>query len=140
MKHKWLIFLVLAGLLIGNSTTVLADDPTPATEDNESTFLGKDENVFEVREVKSSPNMNTLTGPALLNGNFEAGATGWSEFSSNAYALIGIPGFLTPHSGSWISWLGGGNTVISQIAQTNLTINGSTHLNLWYWIGSQDGC
>ncbi len=50
-----------------------------------------------------------LMGENLGNRDFEAGSTGWVEFSTHGWDLIttSFPGSVTPHSGSWAVWLAG---------------------------------
>jgi hypothetical protein len=81
-------------------------------------------------------------GGGLVNGNFESGPTGWTEFSSNGFPLIlAPPDLIVPaHSGSWAAWLGGFDDEISIIEQ-QVTVPGSApYLAYYHWIGSNDAC
>lgn len=79
----------------------------------------------------------------LCNGTFEAGHTCWTEFSTHGWDIIMSgpwPGTVTPHAGSWASWLGGDYDDISYIQQ-QITVPAATpYLGFWYWIASEDVC
>lgn len=79
----------------------------------------------------------------VRNGTFEAGQDGnWTEYSSNAYDLI-LPSsnlIVTPHGGSWASWLGGDNNETSTLTQTGVSLAGVRYLHYWYWLSSEDSC
>ncbi len=80
----------------------------------------------------------------LQNGNFESGPVIWSEYSLKGWDIIvpapspDLP--ITPHSGSWLAWLGGDNDEISYIAQTVTVPASKPYLTYWHWIGSGDLC
>jgi len=78
----------------------------------------------------------------LANGTFEAGRSGWSEFSLREERLI-LPAQtaqLAAHSGEWIAWLGGISREVSFVQQ-QVTISRQTPvLQFWYWITSLDDC
>lgn len=79
----------------------------------------------------------------LTNGNFESGATGWTEFSTHGWDLIinsGFPGSVTPHAGSWAAWLGGELDEVSYIQQSVGVSAGTPYLAYWHWIASKDEC
>jgi hypothetical protein len=78
----------------------------------------------------------------LVNGNFESGRTGWTEFSSQGYTLIRSSSSLpvNPHSGSWAVWLGGAPDEIAFIQQQATVPAGAPYLAYWHWIASQDIC
>jgi len=79
----------------------------------------------------------------LPNGDFESGATVWTEFSLQGFSLIlQTPDFpRVPHSGSWAAWLAGGNDEISQIEQTvTVPTEAPIALKYWHWIDSFDDC
>jgi hypothetical protein len=80
----------------------------------------------------------------LVNGNFESGSAGWTQFSSNGFGLIlpanQFPGSVTPHSGSYAVWLGGSLNEISYIQQQILVPADKPYLAYWHWIASQDFC
>ncbi len=80
----------------------------------------------------------------LVNGDFEQGpGKGWSEYSSNGYALI-VNDFqsntLSAHSGVWAAWLGGLDDETSSLSQKVTIQPGRTVLSYYYWIGSTDDC
>jgi C1A family cysteine protease len=79
----------------------------------------------------------------LTNGDFEAGSTGWIEYSSHGWPLIlnsGFPGTMSPHSGSWAAWLGGDENEIAYIQQQVAIPVNKPYLHYWHWIGSDDSC
>jgi len=82
-----------------------------------------------------------VAGP-LQNGDFESGATNWTESSSNGYALILHQDSLPPqpHGGSWAVWLGGDNNESGTIEQLVIVPTSAPYLAYWYWIASEDIC
>jgi bacillolysin len=79
----------------------------------------------------------------IVNGNFESGTTGWTQYSMHGWPVIansGWPGSVTPHGGSWAAWLGGEYDDISYIQQQVLIPPGSSYLAYWHWIASADAC
>lgn len=75
------------------------------------------------------------------NGDFEQGQVAWTEYSSNGWDLIlnaSFPGGVTPHSGSWATWLGGSDNEIAYIQQ-QVTVPASTpYLAYYQWIASAE--
>jgi hypothetical protein len=52
----------------------------------------------------------------------------------------GFPPGVTPHTGSWLTWLGGADLEDAYIQQ-NVTVPASApYLAYWHWIGSDDFC
>jgi hypothetical protein len=81
--------------------------------------------------------------PALVNGSFESGATGWAEYSTHGWPIIinsGFPGTVKPHGGSWAAWLGGELDDISYVQQSVGVSAGAPYLAYWHWIASADVC
>jgi C1A family cysteine protease/predicted secreted protein len=83
------------------------------------------------------------TGYTLSNGDFENGRDGsWSESSSNGWTLIldtsDLP--VSPHGGSWATWLGGDYDETGIVSQQVTIPSNATTLNYWYWSASQDLC
>lgn len=78
----------------------------------------------------------------FVNPDFESGRTGWTEFSTHGWDIIGttFPGTVTPHSGTWAAWLGGDDDDISYIKQRVTVPAGAPHLTYWHWIASEDVC
>lgn len=79
----------------------------------------------------------------IENGDFEAGSTRWTEFSSNGYDLIlpgGFPEGIAPHSGSWAVWLGGDQNETAYIEQQVTVPVERPYLQYWHWIVSEDFC
>jgi len=86
---------------------------------------------------------NYTSGPTgVTNGDFESGSTDWVEYSTHGWDLIvtSCPGSITPHSGSWITWLGGDHDEISYIQQQVIVPFNSPYLAYWHWIASEDYC
>jgi serine protease len=78
----------------------------------------------------------------LKNGNFESGATDWTQYSTHGWPVIvtSFPGGITPHGGSWAAWLGGDDDDISYIQQQVSVPPASYYLAYWHWIASADTC
>lgn len=79
---------------------------------------------------------------AIVNGDFEGGSTGWTEYSSHGWSIIGttLPSGLTAHSGSNAAWLGGDYSDTSYVQQQVSISAGAPYLVYWHWIASQDTC
>ena len=89
-----------------------------------------------------SVTVNTAGGTGIVNGNFESGSTGWTEFSTHGWDIIvtTFPGTITARSGSYAAWLGGDYDDISYVQQ-QVTISPSTpYLVYYHWIASEDTC
>ncbi len=88
----------------------------------------------------------TVTPPIadpIVNGTFEAGPNGWTQYSTHNDPLIinaGFPGSIQPHSGTWAAWLGGLYDDISYVKQQVTIPAGSPYLVYWHWIASADTC
>jgi hypothetical protein len=82
------------------------------------------------------------SGSDFVNGNFEAGSTGWTQYSSHGWALIrtSFPGSVRPHSGNWAVWLGGDYNDISYVRQQVTVPPSRPYLAYWHWIASEDLC
>lgn len=81
-------------------------------------------------EVPASP---------LVNGDFEAGRTGWTESSLQGWAIIvntGEPNMITPHGGSWAVWLGGDDDELATLEQNVQIPASAPYLGYWYVISS----
>jgi len=80
-------------------------------------------------------------GGDLVNGNFEAGATGWTTFSQLGRQVIrnsGFPFGVAPHGGSWAAWLGGADDEVAYLKQQVMVPSGRPILKFWYWVQSND--
>jgi C1A family cysteine protease len=78
----------------------------------------------------------------IVNGNFESGATGWTQYSTHNWAII-VTTFATgvsARSGSYAAWLGGDAEDISFVQQQVSITAGAPYLVYWHWIGSEDAC
>jgi len=85
----------------------------------------------------------TLSPNLLVNGDFEQGTVGWTEYSALGYDLImngSFPGTVAPHSGQWAAWLGGDDDEISYVSQLVTIQPDSVILGYWVWVASQDYC
>ena len=83
--------------------------------------------------------------PPLVNGNFESGVTGWTEYSLHGWPIIintsyPFPGSITPRNGIWAAWLGGEYDDISYIQQSVGVPSSAPYLAYWHWIASADDC
>lgn len=92
-----------------------------------------------------SATQSTAVGSnSIANGNFESGHSGWTEYSSHGWATIvgsaDLPTSVTPHSGSWASWLGGDYNDLSYIQQQVTVPPAAPYLAFYHWIGSGDTC
>jgi hypothetical protein len=79
--------------------------------------------------------------PEIQNGDFEGGDNGdWTVYSLAEYTLIqeeNLPGWLTPHSGSWLAWMGGLADEDSRISQSvTLPPGGPAYLRYYYQVDS----
>jgi hypothetical protein len=81
---------------------------------------------------------------SIVNGDFESGPVGWTEYSSQGWDLIlpisELPPGLTPRSGSWAAWLGGDHDEVAYVRQQVDISSASPYLGYWYWSASQDTC
>ena len=102
-------------------------------------YLKEDFNIF-----LPLVNNNYADVDPILNGDFEDGQDGsWTEYSSNGWKLIlnsGYPPDIFPHSGTWLTWLGGDDDETSRLSQSILISSSRPYLHYWYWIGSEDIC
>lgn len=78
----------------------------------------------------------------IKNWDFEQGAVGWSEYSSNGYTIIdtALPGNLTPTSGVYAAWLGGAENEIAQISQSFYIPPSYQDLAFNFYFASADEC
>lgn len=84
-------------------------------------------------------NQEYIPSPTIINGDFEQGHVGWTEYSSAGYDLI-YGDVDWAHSGSWIAYLGGYHNAVDQLYQ-DVTITASEPwLHFYGWINSEDVC
>jgi hypothetical protein len=78
----------------------------------------------------------------IVNGGFEGGSVGWTEYSTHGYPIIvnSFAGSVTPHIGAWAAWLGGDDDEISYVKQQVTVPPSRPYLAYWHWIASQDVC
>jgi hypothetical protein len=119
-----------------------ADNPSVCTSRSYAVETGSavsyDHTVYLPVILKNVP-----PGPSpIINGDFESGATGWTEYSLQGWPLILTPPDLpeTPHSGNWGAWLGGDHDEIAYLEQQVTVPTGSPYLAYWHWIDSEDVC
>jgi S-layer family protein len=150
MKHRLFAMLVLVIMLIASSGSALAQGTIPPADNPEarpkSVFMSprtgnttRDAIPLERRAA------HILATSTLVNGNFEQGPNvGWTEYSNHGWAVItpiaDLPQTILPHSGNWVTWLGGDNNEIANISQYITTLPSSASLQLVYWIASGDDC
>ncbi len=81
--------------------------------------------------------------PPLDNGDFEQGATGWAQSSSNGVPIIlhiSEDDDMVVHGGEWGAWLGGLNSETSVISQEVTVPANQPYLAFYYRINSADIC
>jgi serine protease len=86
-------------------------------------------------------NRDFSSGSLVPNGDFEQGATVWTQSSSNGRQQIRnsfAPNSVTPYSGAWGVWLGGAFNEQGYIQQTVTVPAGAPYLYFYNWIGSAD--
>jgi subtilisin family serine protease len=101
-----------------------------------------------ISEIYTPIILRQYTAPAptsyLSNGNFEAGDTGWFQYSLRGYPLIvdrTYAGMKTPYEGDWAVWMGGDYGEIAYIQQEVLIYSSNPYLTFWHWIESEEtGC
>jgi hypothetical protein len=79
----------------------------------------------------------------VVNGDFEAGRSGWVEFEDSTFFDIplivnrqDLPSTITPYEGDWVAWLGGESDLISYIEQVVTIPQTNPQLTYWHWIDS----
>ena len=156
------VYLPLVMKNVGTTYTLQEDDnaaftsPTVVYEGSNTSWgaTGKVDGTYYYRVMASnlsgdliwsniqSVTVNTGGGTGIVNGNFESGSTGWTEFSTHGWDIIvtNFPGTITARSGSYAAWLGGDFDDISYVQQ-QVTISPSTpYLIYYHWIASEDTC
>ncbi|MFE1320072.1 M4 family metallopeptidase [Kitasatospora phosalacinea] len=85
----------------------------------------------------SSPTGNPNPGNALTNGDFEQGATGWTQSAND----ITNTTQQQAHGGSWYAWMMGyGSAATETLAQNNVAVpsSGSPKLTFWLKVTTQE--
>ncbi len=126
------------------SSPVTQDDPISITKDLLN-VPKKENGIADKKAVQGIENTLSADWPSIVNGNFEQGQyVGWGEYSTHGWDLVLPNGYMpvSPHTGSWATWLGGEDNDTSYIYQNNINLStsASATLQLWYWIASQDVC
>lgn len=93
-----------------------------------------------IKTETASPNV-------VVNGDFEAGRTGWIEYEDSPYfnfPLIvpedDLPALIEPYNGVWAAWLGGDSELITYIEQQVTIPEFAPELVYWHWIDSRFDC
>jgi predicted secreted protein len=93
-----------------------------------------------------TPTATSVSG-GFVNGAFEKGTKGWTEYSLWGFDVIVDEDYLdsnevdlSPRSGSWLAWLGGAYDEIAYVRQKVTVPTGKPYLTYYHWIGSQDYC
>ncbi|MFD8478456.1 hypothetical protein [Kitasatospora sp. NPDC059673] len=84
-----------------------------------------------------SPTGNPNSGNALTNGDFEQGATGWTQSAND----ITNSNQRTPQGGSWYAWMMGyGSAAGETLAQNSIAVpaTGSPKLTFWLKVTTQE--
>jgi fibronectin type 3 domain-containing protein len=83
-----------------------------------------------------------IASAGIINGNFEDGVTGWTEYSYQGWDIIvtSVPSNVTARSGTHVAWLGGDDYEISYVAQQVTISPSAPYLVYWHWIQSNDLC
>jgi len=156
------VYLPLVMKGVGTTYTLQEDDNagfTSPTEvyngpDTSWSATGKAAGTYYYRVMVSNSNgdsiwsniqsvtVNPAGGTGIVNGNFESGSTGWTEYSFLGYQIILSSSELpvTPHSGSYAAWLGGDDDETSYVQQQVTISAGAPYLVYWHWIDSTDLC
>ncbi|MFF4341846.1 M4 family metallopeptidase [Kitasatospora sp. NPDC001540] len=85
----------------------------------------------------SSPTGNPNPGNALTNGDFEQGATGWTQSADD----ITNSTQQQAHGGSWYAWMMGyGSAATETLAQNNVAVpaSGTPRLTFWLKVTTQE--
>ncbi|MFC8719239.1 M4 family metallopeptidase [Kitasatospora sp. NPDC057198] len=84
----------------------------------------------------SSPTGNPNPGNALTNGNFEQGATGWTQSAND----ITNSTQQQAHGGSWYAWMMGyGSAASETLSQSSVAVPaGSPRLTFWLKVTTQE--
>jgi hypothetical protein len=103
-----------------------------ATDDSLASSLILDDFAFQTT--------STVAHAEVVNGNFEAGAAGWEQFSLLGLPVIGsdYPEGITPRSGRILGWMGGASEDVSVIRQRITIPPAQPYLSYWYWVLSNN--
>ena len=76
----------------------------------------------------------------LVNGNFEAGHTAWTEFSGKGLMLIFEAASMAapPHGGNWAAWLGGADGEFAELSQPFTVLTNLPYLVYWEYLESTE--
>jgi hypothetical protein len=115
-----------------------AGDSAYSNEAHATTFAGSQYLAYLPIVVKSH---GTSSG-GIVNGDFEAGHSGWTEYSTHGWPLIttSFAAGVTPHGGTWAAWLGGDYDDISYLQQQVTVPTSTPYLAYYHWIASADYC
>ena len=113
-------------------------DSVYSNEAHATTFAGSEYWVYLPIVLREA---GTSSG-GIVNGDFESGHVGWTEYSSHGWDIITtvLAGSATPHGGSWAAWLGGAYDDISYLQQQVTVPASAPYLAYYHWIASADYC
>jgi hypothetical protein len=137
-------FICSYAFAYNTEVTLMAIPESPSTFGGWSgACTGTETCKVTMSEFRSVTATFTTTGGGIVNGGFESGSTGWTEYSDSGSKIIRHQDDLynvSPHSGVYAAWLGLYYGETSYIKQ-EVTISSSTHhLVYWQWIVSDDSC
>lgn len=74
------------------------------------------------------------TSSGIVNGGFEQGSVGWTEYSYQGWDLILNEGFtpVSAHGGDYLAWLGGDYNETSRVSQSVPISASQPYLHFWY--------
>lgn len=105
----------------------------PSSPDYVNVFNG-----IEPVEITYLPLILGSSNP-IINGNFEQGRVGWTEYSSGGFILL-YGDVSWAQSGSWLAYLGGYNNALDYISQSFTVPASHPYLHFYYYINSEDYC
>ena len=133
----------LSGLATGiHYWQVRATNPSGTTEANAGTWwsftVGKIQQYYWPLVLWDFPGLAS----GIVNGNFESGTSGWTEYSTHGWPIImtSFSGGVTARSGSYAAWLGGEFDDVSYVQQQVAISPSAPYLVYWHWIASEDIC
>lgn len=144
----WGIMVVLTALALGSvfdpvqAYPILSITPTPGKSPTPRDLHGVTVKTERLRQTRLEASSLSSTSTGIVNGGFESGLAGWTEYSFREWPLINHKDDLPvlPHSGDWAAWLGGDNNEVAYISQTVTLPAGNISLTFWEKIDSEDYC
>ena len=131
------------GSWTGGSVTVQIDRQSDGTIDETKTLSDQTGQIAPIYLPVALQIPYTPPALPLLNGDFEAGAVQWAEYSNHSWPIIlssddvdGLP----VRGGRWAAWLGGEYDEIAFISQEVTVPADRPFLTYYHLIASQDQC